>query len=138
MITTSEEVGAWFTERLPADWTLPGKPTVTVDREEITVIVAVAPPTLPDDASAEVAAAAAAGRISAWREDTRAARMSIAGEAQRRFDRKVSWGAVVGDTTAMFTHVSLPVMTRLRQPQRQVLDTLVAAGVARSRADALQ
>ena len=28
-------------------------------------------------------------------------------------------------------------MTRLRQPQRIVLDTLVEAGVARSRADAL-
>ncbi len=28
-------------------------------------------------------------------------------------------------------------MTRLRQPERQVLDTLVAAGVARSRSDAL-
>ena len=28
-------------------------------------------------------------------------------------------------------------MTRLRQPQRQVLDTLVDAGVARSRSDAL-
>ena len=38
----------------------------------------------------------------------------------------------------MFTHLAVPVMTRLRQPQRQVLDTLVEAGVARSRADALQ
>jgi FixJ family two-component response regulator len=28
-------------------------------------------------------------------------------------------------------------MTRLKQPERQVLDTLVDAGVARSRADAL-
>jgi len=28
-------------------------------------------------------------------------------------------------------------MTRLRLPERSVLDTLVAAGVARSRADAL-
>ncbi len=28
-------------------------------------------------------------------------------------------------------------MTRLRQPERQVLDTLVASGVARSRSDAL-
>ena len=28
-------------------------------------------------------------------------------------------------------------MTRLRQPQRMVLDTLVDAGVARSRSDAL-
>jgi hypothetical protein len=29
------------------------------------------------------------------------------------------------------------VMTRLRQPERQVLDTLVDAGVARSRSEAL-
>ena len=32
---------------------------------------------------------------------------------------------------------SVPVMTRLRQPERIVLDTLVDAGVARSRSDAL-
>ena len=37
----------------------------------------------------------------------------------------------------LFTHLSVPVMTRLRQPERVVLDTLVAAGVARSRSDAL-
>jgi hypothetical protein len=33
--------------------------------------------------------------------------------------------------------VAAPVMTRLRQPQRLVLDTLVEAGVARSRSEAL-
>jgi hypothetical protein len=49
----------------------------------------------------------------------------------------VSWGARLGDTEALFTHVAAPVMTRLRQPERQVLDTLVDAGVARSRSDAL-
>ena len=37
----------------------------------------------------------------------------------------------------MFTTLSVPVMTRLRQPERRVLDTLVDAGVARSRSDAL-
>lgn len=37
----------------------------------------------------------------------------------------------------MFTHIAVPVMTRLKQPERQVLDTLVDAGVARSRSDAL-
>lgn len=37
----------------------------------------------------------------------------------------------------LFTQLSTPVMTRLRQPERQVLDTLVDAGVARSRLDAL-
>ena len=33
--------------------------------------------------------------------------------------------------------LSVPVMTRLRQPERRVLDTLVDAGVARSRSEAL-
>ena len=37
----------------------------------------------------------------------------------------------------LFTHVAAPVMTRLRQPERMVLDTLVDAGVARSRSHAL-
>jgi Arc/MetJ-type ribon-helix-helix transcriptional regulator len=36
-----------------------------------------------------------------------------------------------------FTHIAVPVMTRLKQPERQVLDTLVESGVARSRSDAL-
>ena len=43
----------------------------------------------------------------------------------------------VGEHEELWTHVAAPVMTRLRQPQRQVLDTLVESGVARSRADAL-
>ena len=49
----------------------------------------------------------------------------------------MSWQVTVGERTELFTHVSAPVMTRLRQPQRQVLDTLVDAGVARSRSEAL-
>ncbi len=63
--------------------------------------------------------------------------MEIAREAEHRFERKVAWGVVVGDHRELWTHVAAPVMTRLRQPQRLVLDTLVDAGVARSRADAL-
>ena len=43
----------------------------------------------------------------------------------------------VGDEQVLFTHLAVPVMTRLRQPERAVLDTLVDAGVARSRAEAL-
>ncbi len=49
----------------------------------------------------------------------------------------MAWGARLGETQALFTHLAVPVMTRLRQPERQVLDTLVDAGVARSRSDAL-
>ena len=44
---------------------------------------------------------------------------------------------VCGNTRVLFTNLSAPVMTRLRQPERQVLDTLVDAGVARSRSEAL-
>ena len=69
--------------------------------------------------------------------ETKAERIEIALEAQARYQRKVSWGVRLGDTEALFTHVAAPVMTRLRQPERQVLDTLVDAGVARSRSDAL-
>jgi hypothetical protein len=63
--------------------------------------------------------------------------MRIADEAQRRFRRKVSWGATCGGRRALFTTLSVPAMTRLRMPERRVLDTLVESGVARSRSHAL-
>jgi hypothetical protein len=131
------DVTAWFTGRLPKEWTEEA-PEIVVDREEITVWVHVPEVDLGEDATDEAKAEAAAGRVSGWREDTREHRMAIAREAQRRFGQTVSWGAVLGDHKGLFTHLAVPVMTRLRQPQRQVLDTLVEAGVARSRADALQ
>ena len=74
---------------------------------------------------------------SRFREETRDERMAIAREAERVFGRSVAWGAEVGGTSVVFTNRSVPVMTRLRQPERVVLDTLVDSGVARSRADAL-
>ena len=49
----------------------------------------------------------------------------------------MAWGARIGGSQELFTVASVPVMTRLRQPERIVLDTLVDAGVARSRSDAL-
>jgi hypothetical protein len=125
----------WFAGRLPEAW-FEGDPTVVVDREEITVIGKLA-----DNAGKDESEARAEGRVSRFREETRSERMSIADEAQDRYGRKVSWGVEVGsedDTERiLFTHIAVPVMTRLKQPERQVLDTLVDAGVARSRADAL-
>lgn len=128
----SEGIAAWFTGRLPDAW---GTPEIAVDREEITVVVSLDPPGVEGDA-ADVAAGEA-GRVNRWREDTRAERVQVAREAEHRFGRKVAWGARCGGTQALFTHLAVPVMTRLRQPERLVLDTLVDAGVARSRADAL-
>jgi hypothetical protein len=75
--------------------------------------------------------------VRAFREDTRDRRMAIAREAEHRFGRKVAWGVDCDDARVLFTHLSVPVMTRLRQPERRVLDTLVEAGVARSRSEAL-
>ena len=72
-------------------------------------------------------AAEAEGKISRFRADTKVARIDIAREAQSRYGRKVSWGAQLGETEVRFTHLSVPVMTRLKQPERQVLDTLVNA-----------
>lgn len=131
------DVRAWFAGRLPDEWKKT-TPDITMDREEITVRIGLDPVELSAGASEEERREAAAGRMSGWREDTRDARIAVAQEAERRFGRKVSWGATVDETSGLFTHLAVPVMTRLRQPQRQVLDTLVDAGVARSRADALQ
>jgi hypothetical protein len=129
------KVRAWFAGRLPADW-FAVAPDIQVDREEITILGTLADPAGPGDSEAE-RAAAAEGRIRGFREDTRGRRIEIAREAEHRFRRKVSWGVTCGPVTEMFTTLSVPVMTRLRQSERRVLDTLVDAGVARSRSDAL-
>ncbi|CRZ18087.1 hypothetical protein H7K19_13175 [Mycolicibacterium neworleansense] len=134
----ADEAAEWFAGRLPDTW-FTGDPTVIVDREEITVIGRL--PDATDNPEGETAARAS-GRASRFREETRGERMRIADEAQGRFDRKVSWGVEInageGNTERiLFTHIAVPVMTRLKQPERQVLDTLVDAGVARSRSDAL-
>jgi hypothetical protein len=126
------EVAGWFAGRLPDGW-FTGPAEITLDRDEITVVG-----TLPEpDVGEGDAAAARAGRISRFREETREQRMAIADAAQERYGRSVAWGAVCGDVREVFTNVSVPVMTRLRQPERLVLDTLVDAGVARSRSEAL-
>jgi hypothetical protein len=131
-----EEITGWFAGRIPADW-FEGGPQVTVDREEILVVGTLSEPELPTDSGDEARQAALESRIAGFREDTRRKRMRIADEAQRRFQRKVSWGASCGDVTATFTTLAVPAMTRLRMEERRVLDTLIEAGVARSRSHAL-
>jgi hypothetical protein len=136
----ADDAAAWLTGRLPDDW-FTGAPTITVDREEIIVIGELAAPEIDKstggDADETARHAAALGRIGRFREDTREARMKIADEAESRYGRKIAWGARIGESRALFTHLAVPVMTRLRQDERRVLDTLVDAGVARSRSEAL-
>ena len=148
---SAADAAAWVAGALPDEWFLEPA-SVTIDRDEILIIGALAPPALkegPGDAGtadaevgdAEVATAQRVaterGRISRFREDTRERRIAIALQLEARYLRKVSWGVTCGETSELFTTFSAPVMTRLRQPERQVLDTLVDSGVARSRSEAL-
>jgi hypothetical protein len=133
---SDDEILGWFTGRLPQDW-FTGPPEVTTDRDEILVVGTIPEPDVGDEGSDETRESATSARIAGFREDTRGRRMRIADEAQHRFGRTVSWGVVCGDRRVLFTTLSLPAMTRLRQPERRVLDTLVDAGVARSRSHAL-
>ena len=115
----------WFIGRLPDDW-FDGPPEVVVDREEVLVVGTL--PAVADDGRRRGAGRGRGRADPRFREQTREERMRIAREAERRYGRKVAWGARVGETRQVFTSLSVPVMTRLRQPERQVLDTLVDSG----------
>jgi hypothetical protein len=119
------EVAAWLGRRLPEGW-FAGPPEVTADADEILVVG-----TLPDGGEDPVE------RARRFREETREPRVLLAAQLERRFRRKVSWGVDCGDERLLFTTLNVPVMTRLRLPERRVLDTLIDAGVARSRSDAI-
>jgi hypothetical protein len=133
---SEEEIQGWFAGRVPGEW-FTGPPEVSIDREEILVMGTLQDVDVRKDASPDAVGAARAGRIKQFREDTRDARIRIAREAEHRFRRKVSWGAECGEVRELFTTVAMPIMTRLRMDERRVLDTLVDAGVARSRSHAL-
>jgi hypothetical protein len=135
-MNAEEQLRGWFAGRLPEGW-FAERPEIVLDREEVGVIGTLPPLTVAEGLPEVERAAAVQGYVERFREETRERRIDIAREAEHRFRRKVSWGVVVEGETVMFTTLSVPVMTRLRQPERQVLDTLVAAGVARSRSDAL-
>jgi len=150
-----EQIRGWLTGRLPGDW-FEGAPEILIDREEITVIGCLPSPgtsAAGDGKAAQARRAAAAegageragagaeaaaiDRSRRFRQETRDERIDIAREAEHTFGRKLSWGVICDNYKVMFTTLSIPVMTRLRQSERRVLDTLVDAGVARSRSDAL-
>ncbi len=135
-LPSTEALEGWLTGRLPDDW-FESPPSLTVDRDEILIVGRVSAPEASDGDADAARSAAEAGRITRFREETREERMAIARELEHRFGRSVAWGAEAGGTSSVFTNLSVPVMTRLRQPERRVLDTLVESGVARSRSDAL-
>jgi hypothetical protein len=116
----SDEITAFVQANVPQGWFI-GTPMVEADEEEI-LIVGVLP---------------TGEAVDAFRESTRQDRMIIAREAESRFGRTVSWGVERDGATTLFTTQSSPVMTRLRLRERAVLTTLIDAGIARSRSEAL-
>ena len=135
-MTDMGSLQGWFAGRVPDGW-FTGPPEVAADREEILVTGTLAAPEVGADADDDTRRAARRARIQGHREDTRDHRMRIADEAEARFGRKVAWAARCGDDQVVFTSLAVPVMTRLRMNERRILDTLVDAGVARSRSEAL-
>lgn len=129
------ETAAWFAGRIPDDW-FPEPVQVKADRDEILVLCTLGTPSGAPEGE-DAAQVAATARISGFREETRLPRMKIAEAAQARWGRTVSWVAVCGPVEIRFTTASVPVMTRLRFDQRQVLDTLIDSGVVRSRSEGL-
>lgn len=126
----------WFAGRIPDTWFV-NPIEITSDRDEIIVTGTLSPPEL-GEASDVARREAEHSRIESFREESRHKRMEIAASAERHFERKVTWSVRCGDTHLIFTHLAAPAMTRLRMPERRVLDTLIDAGVARSRSEALQ
>jgi hypothetical protein len=127
------EIRSWLAGRLPQGWFVEA-PEVMADRDEILVvgrIEDVAPSEGVDVGTAR------SGRIKKYREDTREERIRIAAEAQRKFGRHVSWAVRIGESSELFTHLAVPVMTRLRIRERSVLDRLVRSGVVQNRSQAM-
>lgn len=131
--TSTQELSAWFAGNVPDDWFVEPV-SIEFDRDEIVVTGALPMPKLDDDADPAIAATE---RMNGFRELTRDDRISIASRAEATFERKVSWTVTCGDQAMEYTVANVPVMTRLHMEERRLLDTLIDAGVARSRSEAL-
>jgi hypothetical protein len=135
-LVKAQELQRWLQGRLP-DQLLAAPPEVSVYEDEVVVLLPITSESLdalPPDADKR---ASELRLIGERREETRALRMRLAHDLQAMVSRPVAWGMRVGETSILFTTRSAPVMTRLGRAERDVLDTLVAAGVADTRSAAL-
>jgi hypothetical protein len=130
------EVQSWLQERLP-EGLADGPPEITVYDDEVVVVIPLAAPPSDAELPGDERRQAEYAPITRRREETRPLRMKLARELQSRLGRPIAWGMRAGGSEALFTTRSVPVMTRLGRAERDVLDTLVAAGVADTRSSAL-
>ena len=95
-------IAAWFTKRLPGTW-FNGPAAVTLIPGGLQVVGALPEVEMGSEPDAALRAAAAAGRIARFREDTRPERVAIAEEAEAQFGLPVTWGATCGEASLLFT-----------------------------------
>jgi hypothetical protein len=130
------ELQSWVQERAPVNL-LAGPPETTLYEDEVVIVLPLAAAGTDAELPDEERRAAERRLIARRREETRPWRMKLARELQAKLGRPVAWGMRVGESQLLFTTRSAPVMTRLGRAEREVLDTLVAAGVADTRSAAL-
>lgn len=117
----------WLQSRLPPE-VLAAPPELSFYEDELVIVLC---------AAASAGAPAEHELIDRLRKQTRPLRVRLAREIQAATGLPVAWGLRVGATEELFTSRSAPVMTRLGRAERELLDTLVAAGVAETRSAAL-
>ena len=132
----ANELESWLQERAPANL-LAGPPEYAIYDDEAVIVLPLVTSELDDRLADEERRAAERNLIARRREETRPWRMKLARELQSKLGRSVAWGMRAGESEALFSTRSVPVMTRLGRTERDVLDTLVAAGVADTRSAAL-
>jgi hypothetical protein len=126
----------WLQERLPAGLAA-APPEIAEYDDEIVIVVPIAADAIDAGLGGAERRDAERRLIRQRREETRPLRMKLARELQSRLGRPIAWGMRAGGSEALFTSRSAPVMTRLGRAERDVLDTLVGAGVADTRSSAL-
>lgn len=130
-----DELVPWLTAQLPQEL-LGAAPEVSLYDDELIVMLHPRQPN-PPAANADEQRSQERALIVQLREASRPLRMRIAETLQQRLQRPVAWGMRIGQSEELFTARTVPVMTRLDRRERDVLDTLVAAGVAETRSAAL-
>ena len=130
------ELQAWLQERVPGNL-LAAPPQIAIYDDEAVIVLPLSVSDLDEALASEERRAAERSLIARRREETRPWRMKLAREIQSKLGRPVAWGMRAGESEALFSTRSVPVMTRLGRTERDVLDTLVSAGVADTRSAAL-
>lgn len=131
----NDELVQWLAARLP-EALLAAPPRLALYDDELVAVLSPLVPELESDDEDQRRGHERA-LIARLREETRPLRMRLAAELQPLLGRPVAWGMRLGGSEALFSTRTVPVMTRLNRREREVLDTLVATGVADTRSAAL-